>query len=198
MNDWEFADYPRPGTSRPRKHIPNADVTKDWADYYWIDCADSLEAWQWTWDDMEADKLLASRMTKEQFFLWAVTNVHGQIGNGGFSMILSNSYGQLAEEAVIGLRHFDMHEYADVIERGLDLFPVRPIPRKREERNNIFENMNDEHYSHLKKSWNEIASEIYKKDSSLDYGRENKNDISIAFYRPLKMYIFDNFDRFFL
>lgn len=121
---------------------PNPEVSLVWSDEFWppkewyemTELALGKTGEQWDFDDLEADQAFAKKLTKEQLLLWAVCNVDGQICNGGFSQALFNSYGQLAEEAIPGLRLFGLDEFADLVDQAWNEFGIRPIPRDREVR----------------------------------------------------------------
>lgn len=164
----------------------------------------------WKWDSLEASKTLVTKMTEEQLLLWAVDNVVGQICNGGFSQALFNSYGELAEEAIVGLRKFGLVRHAEIIDEAWDIFGIRPVPRNREARIKRLERMSAlEILPPMISSFIEYASAIFTKtskgwdDLSTEFfGLMNEKTecggYNAAFYRPIAEWIYAHKERFFI
>jgi Domain of unknown function (DUF4375) len=74
-------------------------------------------------------------MTPGQRALYALASVDGEIQNGGFSQLFSNSTGALTGEAVAGARLFGAHGYARLLDRASRLFPHATVPHDRGRRN---------------------------------------------------------------
>ena len=56
------------------------------------------------------------------------------INNGGHASFFYNSYGEHAHETVQALNEVGASEYAAILNRAIDLFPARHIPRGIDER----------------------------------------------------------------
>jgi hypothetical protein len=98
------------------------------------------------------------------------------INDGGHASFFYNSYGEHAHETVQALHEVGAPEYAAILNRAIDLFPARQIPRGTEERNasldslpeaahQAMETLDDEFYvlgddalmDRLLKFWNNAA-----------------------------------------
>ena len=91
----------------------------------------------WPWGDPDASQRLQAELAPEMMELFAVWIADGEIYNGGFTQFFSNSFGELAEEAVQGFRRFGMNDFAEVFESACNLPGQRPIPKDRAERQQL-------------------------------------------------------------
>lgn len=164
----------------------------------------------WNFDDLEGGKSIAMRLTREQFLLWAVSNMTGQVCNGGFTQAFYNSYGQLAEESIDGLRLFGFTRHAEIFEEAFRLFGVRPIPRDRAERierlavlADIERNPSDSIYSSELDTaifqvtpglWAKLEKEFFELLQAKTHG----DGYDAAFFHPLAEWIYQRRDRFFV
>jgi hypothetical protein len=205
---WLFAAHPDPSMSvRWRDDM--------WPPVEWYDFPDPAvgkAAELWDFDDFAADRKLATRMTQEQVLLWALLNLAGQVCNGGFSQALYNSYGQLAEEAVTGMRLFGLTRHAEIFDEAWTQFGVRPIPRERTARIERLEILADIDlatnegrvdpstlegafaiFRATSARWTELESEFF----GLLHAKTHGDGYNAAFYRPLSEWIYQHRDRFF-
>lgn len=203
---FQFANQPHPDFSM---------VWKD-ADYppkSWYDipetATDRISA-RWQYDDIEVAHELAKLITKEQFQLFAVNNIVGQICNGGFSQALYNSYGELAEDAVAGLEMCGHTELSRIVDGAFDHFGERPIPRSREQRIARLEDLakldeearnTTEFVKHAaavfigtSEKWEAAEDEFY----SLLHAKTHGNGYNAAFFQPLAEWIFMNKERLYI
>lgn len=171
----------------------------------------------WKWDDPTHAAEMTASLKPSQMALWAVLNANGQICNGGFSQFFFNSYGELAEEALQGFRLLGMAEYADILEQAYAAFPARPIPKSRETRIALLDQMSAESttdadspdqdpdvpefialYSAMAKAtakrWDALESRYYE----LIHEEGVPGGYDAAFFRPLALYIESHPDEFFL
>lgn len=204
--DMEYAEQPR------------TEMSAEWLDTFW-----PPEAWYdlpgravaefydtWEWDSPEVTKPLLPLVTEEQHLLWAVDNIVGQICNGGFSQALYNSYGELAEEAILGLRKFGLTRHAELVDQAWSLFGVRPIPLDREIRIARLEalaEMEDkdpspasliEHASAVFTGTSERWSDLEDGFFALLHADTHGDGYNAAYYRPLAEWVYENRDRFFI
>lgn len=206
MMDWTFSAVPQPGFS------------KTWDDAFWppkqwyeiLDTATSGALYEWEWDDVVTSREVARKMTQEQLELFAVAQVIGSVCNGGFGALLYNSYGELSEECVLGLRRFELANYAEIIDEALDLLGPRPMPRDRTERNRrweafceaakLAENTSSvaEGPSHpvaiIEKRLGILSSQLF----SLMQAKTDGDGYDAAFYRPLSEWVYAHRDRFYV
>lgn len=197
---------------------PNPEMSAAWSDEFWppkewydlVEGAPGRAGMLWKWDDPKNAKTLARKMTEEQLLLWAVNNVVGQICNGGFSQALYNSYGELAEEAILGLRKFGLERHADIIDEAWNVFGVRPVPRDREARIKRLERLSRleklpsfisafiQHasaiFTQTSKGWYDMETEFF----CLLHEKTDSKGYNAAYYRPLAEWIYAHRDRFFI
>ena len=171
----------------------------------------------WRWDEPEVADEMTAALTPSQLALWAILNADGQVCNGGFSQFFFNSYGELAEEALNGFHMFGMTECADIFEQAYAAFPVRPIPKSREHRVLLLDDMSKASgaevadtphdsdvpeflasYSAMAKAtasqWDALESRYYKFISRDD----RTGQYNVAFFRGLVRYIEAHPEEFFL
>ena len=197
---------------------PNHQLSTTWKDEYWPckewydlteHATEKIELF-WHWDDLRRAKKTTRMLTEEQFLLWAVNNIVGQICNGGFTQALYNSYGELAEEAVLGLRKFELDPFAYIVEQAWDVFGLRPIPRDCDERIARLEMLSEldndvsqsesfiAHYGAVKRGsserFDELESEFFQRLNSDPHDA----GYNAAYYRPLSEWIHRHRERFFV
>ncbi|WP_028451700.1 DMP19 family protein [Chitinilyticum aquatile] len=85
------------------------------------------------WDAPDAADSQYQRLPAELRWLGALVTLDAQVCNGGFDQFFENSYGALAEEALVGFRAFGLHEFAELCEAVCACLP-RPVPRNQDER----------------------------------------------------------------
>jgi hypothetical protein len=105
------------------------DIDRDCISTY-LDRATDMIGSHWEWDDPAIATAIAKRCHPWQIELLAVKAAHGELLNGGFTQFLTNSYGELAEEAATGFGHFELYEIHNLFNEVLSHFP-RPISKDR-------------------------------------------------------------------
>ncbi len=105
------------------------------------------------------DKLNPSQKT---FLL--IENLEREINNGGFLQFYLNSSGDFSHETVNALLEIGANETARIVEKSNSEFPNGSVPKKRAERINILDEIEDQ----ADPSWNKSDSEFleYKDDLS--------------------------------
>jgi hypothetical protein len=93
------------------------------------------------------------RMTPGQRALYALASVDGEIENGGFAQLFSNSTGSLIDDAVTGSRLFRARGYERLLARASTLFPRRVVPEDRERRNRELNQIPDRSLTQLDDAW---------------------------------------------
>lgn len=206
--EWSFADQPHP------------EISGVWTDNIWpperwyqmpeLAYGNTLSLWEW--DNLPASKTLVTKMTEEQLLLWAVDNIVGQICNGGFDLALDNSYGELAEDAIIGLRKFGLVRHAEIVDEAWNVFGVRPVPRSRIVRWEQLERLSNAEplapieppilrragtiFTEISKAWYDLETEFYgllNEKKTKEFG-----GVYTAFYHPIAEWIYTHRDRFFI
>jgi Domain of unknown function (DUF4375) len=173
-------------------------------------------AWEFENADMAA--WLTREASPATLALWTIQNADGQICNGGFSQFFFNSYGELAEEALVGFRYFGMNKYADLLDEAYVLFLERPIPKDRDERIGILDAMAEEanpefleqankaaasdssglaYFSAMAKGtaayWDDLETRYY----ALIHAKIKHKGYNAAFYLPLCQFIDTHREDFF-
>ncbi|MEM8572666.1 MAG: DUF4375 domain-containing protein [Pseudomonadota bacterium] len=197
---------------------PNRKYSAVWKDEFWppdewyliTEEATENILMFWHWDNPRHSKKMAKMLTEEQVLLWAVENIVGQICNGGFHQALHNSYGELAEEGLLGLRKFGLDPFADIVERAWEIFGIRPIPRDRDERNarlDALTEMDDlsaqsdpvgVQLGDVKGSTRDHFYKLEDQFYELLHAEPRSAGYDAAYYRPLAEWIYQHRDRFFM
>jgi hypothetical protein len=82
-----------------------------------------------------------SQVERSVLLVWSYP---AAINDGGHASFFYNSYGEHAHETVQALNEIGAPEYAAVLNRAIDLFPARYIPRNIDERNASLDSLPDE------------------------------------------------------
>ena len=179
---------------------PDPKISNYWRDEYWppsdwediIDLALGKIETLWIFDRPWSYRMLARRITKEQLYLWAVLNISGQVCNGGFYQALFNSYGELAEESIAGLRMFGLSRHAEIFDEAFNAFGIRPIPRNGDKR---LDRLFSKECEYWKAQWDDLETEYFKLlEAKSPYG----DGCYDAFNGPIAEWIYDHRDRFFI
>ena len=110
-----------------------------WADE---DCAtgdlliSDLIDFDWTRDDPKTSKEIRENYDPEIIELFAISVAEGNIFNGGFYQFIDLS-GELAEDALNGLRRHGIHEFVDLFDAAYNCLGRRPIPVDKTERDEL-------------------------------------------------------------
>ena len=102
----------------------------------------------------------AESLTLEQRYLNAVSWYFMEVNNGGHFQFLDNSTGIVWEDALNGLRLFEMNELADNFQKVIDLFGGK-IPFDREERWNAMEEL-DENFEEFLDEADKLVYKVYE------------------------------------
>jgi hypothetical protein len=108
-----------------------------------------------------------ARLTTGQRIAYAIEQLQMEVANGGFDQYFFNSAGELAREALEGLRLLDLHRFAIVMERAMAEFPGGNVPRARDGRQELLAQGLSERLSDadLDSEWNrayEVEEEVSK------------------------------------
>lgn len=197
--------------------LPNPEISQPWSNELWPpsewyempELSFGRVRTLWRYEDPVTARTLVTKMTEEQLSLWAVYNMIGQVCNGGFSQALYNSYGELSEEAVSGLRMFGFDRHAQIFDEAWNAFGIRPIPRHRQKRIAHLESLANVEPMSVQSSFIGHATEVFNGTSTLwEYlekelfsllGAKTHGDgYHAAFYNPLAEWINQNRNRFFI
>ena len=184
---WTYAAHPNPETSS----LWRDDFWPPKDEYLLVESALGKLEWLWPWNDLEAAKSLVSKITEEQLMLFAVHHVMTSISGGGFDSGLDHLSGELAEEAIIGLRRFGLVQLANIMDEAWDAYGIRPIPRKSEDRHAHFAQME---FVDLPPRWPEMQNEFYR----LLHEKTSETGYVSILYSPIAKYINTHRNRFFI
>lgn len=81
-----------------------------------------------------------SPVEKNIFLVWCYP---AAINDGGHASFFYNSYGDFAKETVQALRDIGARDYADILERAIDQFPMQEVPRDIVKRNEVFNSLSE-------------------------------------------------------
>ena len=127
------------------------------------DIWDVLEPVYWTIDiygTYEDYLKSAESLTLEQRYLNAISWYFMEVNNGGHFQFLDNSTGIVWEDALNGLRLFEMNELADNFQKVIELFGGK-IPFDREERWNAMEEL-DENFEEFLDEADKLVYKVYE------------------------------------
>jgi hypothetical protein len=78
-------------------------------------------------------------LTDPERYYWAIWWLEGEVNNGTFEQYFHNSSGELAHEALQGLKAVGARQMAAIFQTAIDLFPNSQVPKNREKRNQILD-----------------------------------------------------------
>ena len=202
----------------PRRSLEPLDTQWDGDLYAFVEYSMDRVQEVWRWDDPAHAATMAADLTPQQLAVWAILNADGQVCNGGFSQFFYNSYGELAEEALQGFHLLGMQECAAIFEQAYAAFAQRPIPKDREQRILMLEQLGEDedsdagasgtaannaaamlaHYSALAKGTEELWGELESRYYGFIHRKGVRGGYNAAFFSPLATYIDAHPDAFFL
>jgi len=102
-------------------------------------------------------------------------NLEREINNGGFSQFFGNSSGDNAHETVLSLQEIGATKTAGMLQQAIDQFPEKTVPKDREERVALIEQIEDV----ANDVWDELDQRFYKYEDDLntlniEYVKKNK------------------------
>jgi Domain of unknown function (DUF4375) len=106
-----------------------------------------------------------------------------EIDNGGFAQFFTNSTGFFASDLPDAARRVGLDNHVALFERANGLFPAGSVPRDREQREGLFDELSE-------RLGDELDSTLESLDDEF-YGREKEFDAA------LERYVTDHSDEFF-
>ncbi len=95
-------------------------------------------------------------LTDAEQYYFAIWWLEGETNNGAFDQYFYNSSGELAHEALQGLKQVGAYRMADIFQAAISLFPNAHVPKEREQRNKILETFSTQQ----EESLNRLSSEF--------------------------------------
>jgi hypothetical protein len=105
-----------------------------------------------------------SKLTKPQKLFYFNQNLEREINNGGFNQYFFNSSGDNAHETVISLKAIGADKTADILQKAIDQFPDKKVPKDRDERNVILEQIEETSND----VWDGLDQEFYQYQDDLN------------------------------
>ena len=108
-------------------------------------------------DDLE-------RLTPPQKHFFFNQNLEREINNGGFNQYFYNSSGDYAHETLASLQAIGTNTNADILQQAIDQFPSSNVPKNRQERQNVLEQI----AAKAKEVWENLDQKFYAYEDDLN------------------------------
>jgi hypothetical protein len=105
-----------------------------------------------------------SKLTEQQKLFYFNQNLEREINNGGFNQYFYNSSGNYAHETVISLKEIGANKTADILQKAIDEFPNKNVPKDRDERIEVIEKIED----NANNKWEELDKQFYQYEDNLN------------------------------
>ena len=117
------------------------------------------------------------KLTEPQKNFYFNQNLEREINNGGFNQYFSNSSGDFAHETVMSLKLINADKTADILQRAVNQFPNKNVPKGREERQKALEKIQEK----ANEIWGELDQKFFAYEDNLNilnikYVRQNKDN----------------------
>jgi hypothetical protein len=116
-------------------------------------------------------------LTEPQKNFYLNQNLEREINNGGFNQYFINSSGDFAHETVQSLKVIGANHTADILQKAIDQFPNKKVPKDRDERIETVEEIEETAIE----VWEELDQELFKyvddlNTLNIEYVRRNKEN----------------------
>ncbi|GAO43338.1 DMP19 family protein [Flavihumibacter petaseus] len=104
-----------------------------------------------------------SKLTDYQKSFYLNQNLEREINNGGFNQYFRNSSGDNAHETILSLKAIGADSTADILQKAINQFPNKNVPKDRDERTVIVEQIEetaDEVWSDLDQKFHEYEDDL--------------------------------------
>ncbi|MBN2302471.1 MAG: DMP19 family protein [Lentisphaerae bacterium] len=92
-----------------------------------------------------------SVLSHSELVVLAIDWLQSDVNNGGYHQYFYNSYSDLAQEAVNGLREIGANRMAEITEKACSIFPDSNVPKDRNERQTLLEKAGEKGETILRK-----------------------------------------------
>ena len=115
-------------------------------------------------------------LTEPQKSFYYNQDLEREINNGGFNQYFCNTSGDNAHETVLSLKEIGANKTADILQQAIDQFPNKMVPKDRDERTKIVEQIEET----ANEVWDELDQKFYKYEDDLNtlniqYVKKNKD-----------------------
>ena len=114
-------------------------------------------------------------MTEPQKLFYYNQDLEREINNGGFSQYFSNTSGDNAHETVLSLKAIGADKTADILQKAIDQFPNKTVPKDRDKRTEIVEEIEET----ADEVWSDLDQKFYEYEDDL-------NTLNIEYVRKHK------------
>jgi hypothetical protein len=103
-------------------------------------------------------------LTEAQRNFYYNQNLEREINNGGFNQYFINSSGDFVHETINSLRTIGAHHTADILQAAIDQFPDQKVPRDRDERTELVEQIGET----ANEKWEELDQKFFEYKDDLN------------------------------
>ncbi|MES1217912.1 MAG: DMP19 family protein [Bacteroidota bacterium] len=104
------------------------------------------------------------KLSEPQKLFYINQNLEREVNNGGFNQFFINSSGNYAHETIISLKAIGADKTAAIVQKAIDQFPDKIVPKDREERTGIVEQIEEV----ADKIWSELNKSFFKYEDDLN------------------------------
>ena len=124
----------------------------------------------------DVEKLNSSQKT-----FYFVQNLDREIHNGGFHQFFYNSSGNFTHETIIALSKIDAKTTVSILQKAIECFPNKTVPKNRSERIKVLENIDKQ----ASAEWNNLDKVFYNYEDDLtqlciNFINENRRDFDLS------------------
>ena len=105
-----------------------------------------------------------SKLTDPQKLFYLNQNLEREINNGGFNQYFCNSSGDNAHETILSLKAIGAGKTAEILQKAIDQFPKKFVPKDRDERTEIVEQIEDT----ANEVWEELDERFFEYEDDLN------------------------------
>ncbi|MBK7308902.1 MAG: DMP19 family protein [Chitinophagaceae bacterium] len=105
-----------------------------------------------------------SKLTDQQKLFYLNQNLEREINNGGFNQYFINSSGDNAHETILSLKAIGADKTADILQKAIDQFPIKTVPKDRDKRSEIVEQIEEV----ADEVWNDLDQKFYQYEDNLN------------------------------
>jgi len=99
-----------------------------------------------------------------------ISNMHGQVLNGGVTQFVDNSTGDSFEETLKALKEIEASQYVEILEKVKSIFPKSFVPKDMEERREIIDSI----WESLNEKQDAEMNELFEKLDDVYYDNQEK------------------------
>ncbi|MDN5211489.1 DMP19 family protein [Fulvivirgaceae bacterium BMA12] len=117
------------------------------------------------------------KLNKSQQTFIIIENLEREINNGGFNQFYFNSSGDFSQETVDALIEIGANKTADIVKKANSQFPDNEVPKDRDKRQDILEQIEDK----ADEIWETCDNDFYKYEDNIagqliEFVKANKTD----------------------